>query len=483
MASSSSPTALVLTGATIIDAARDEPLHGQVLWIEGERIKAICAEADLPGDLVATRLDCHGRFVIPGLIDANTHLMGDIRLENLIRFEDRYETIILEAAQITLKGGLTTVFDTWGPRQALINARDAIAQGAAGSRIYCAGNILGLDGPISRDFYANADAVSAPLAERINATWVENSGPALSWMTASEVAREVDAYIDRGIDFVKYASSEHRWGDPSTFLLFSPRIQKAIVAATHARGLTAQAHATSVESLHAALEAGCDLIQHCNITGPTPIPDDTIELFVESGAGAVIFPLTQRRFDWVMDNCRLDAPYFQTSDLNVRRLMEAGAKLLLSTDSMMLAPEGRDDPLWSNFWTGHGEDNLGEFGRGHFVWMKAMEEKGQRAIDILRGATRNIAEAYGLGSELGTLEPGKLADMLVLDQDPLASSAHYRTIRHVIKGGRIIDVAALPEHPLQSLPLAAPTPAVEAYRRHRTIGRSSLPMCGCGPRH
>jgi hypothetical protein len=97
------------------------------------------------------QIDARGKYVIPGLTDANLHLFLNPDLETLIKYEDRYHEIVLEAAQIALKTGQTTVFDTWGPRAALVRARDLINSGKApGSRIYLAGNIIGFDAPLSR---------------------------------------------------------------------------------------------------------------------------------------------------------------------------------------------------------------------------------------------------------------------------------------------------------------------------------------------
>jgi imidazolonepropionase-like amidohydrolase len=356
--------------------------------------------------------------------------------------------------------------------------RDKINSGPLqGSRIFCAGNIIGLDGPFSPDFYAKSDVVSADLGERLNAMFVENSGPLLSWMPPNQVAQEIKAYIAKGIDFVKYASSEHRWGDPSSFLLFSPRVQAAIVEVAHHCGVSAQAHTTSCESLHAAVEAGCDLIQHCNITGPFPIEDDTLDQMAKRRTGAVIFPFTQKRFEWIMRNCKVDSRYFRTSDANVRGLMRAGARLLLATDAILFAPEVFTDPLWSNFWLAPGDDNLSEFGQGHFVWLKAMEEKGLPGMEILRSATINIAAAYKMDKDLGTLECGKLADLLILDKDPLLSADNYRSIHMIVKEGTVIDRETLPNQPIQTRPVVAPSSETLAYRAHRHIGRSGLPMC------
>mgnify|MGYP006189445301 CR=1 FL=1 len=103
---------------------------------------------------------------------------------------------------------------------------------------------------------------------------------------AQEVAKEVRTYIDRGIDFLKYGANEHGAQSLGAFLSFSERVQRAIVDEAHDAGITAQAHIMSVEGLHTAVAAGCDLITHCNITGPVEIPAETIELMVQdTGAG------------------------------------------------------------------------------------------------------------------------------------------------------------------------------------------------------
>src|SRR5258708_30904401 len=111
---------LLVSGATIVDGVEDHPIQGHSIWIENGRIKAIGQHGDLNIPTSVKVVDARGKHVIPGLMDANVHLLGDIRLENLVRYEHRYEELIAEAAQVALKNGLTTVFDTWGPRKPLI---------------------------------------------------------------------------------------------------------------------------------------------------------------------------------------------------------------------------------------------------------------------------------------------------------------------------------------------------------------------------
>jgi imidazolonepropionase-like amidohydrolase len=469
---------LAVVGATVIDSTRDTPIRNGTVVMAGDRIVSVGAGQEAPKE--ARVIDAKGKYVIPGLMNGNVHLMGGcLSAGNVLRYMDRYEDLIAEAAQIALKNGLTTVFDTLGVRKPLIAVRDRIAAGKlVGSRVFIAGWIVGLDGLFSLDFSPRAaEILSAALVERVNGECAENVGAALSWMSPEQVAAEVRKYTAKGIDFIKYASSEHRWGDPTTFLVFSPRVQKAIVDEAHRAGMTAQAHVSSGETVLAAVEAGWDLIQHCNTTGPFPISESTIELMVERKTGAVVFPFTKRRFDWIMKNCEIDRVYFKASDINCRNLIKAGARLMLANDGSVWGPELSTDPRRSKFWIAPGEDDLSTLDQGHFVWLKAMEEKGMPPMEMLRAATINIAAAYRMEKDLGSLEPGKFADLLILDADPLASSLNYRQINTVIKSGAVIDRDALPERPILSSPLAEPSPEVAEYRAHRNLGKSAFPMC------
>jgi len=470
---------ILISGATIIDAVSKAPIEGKSLWVEGERIKAIVSSDDSRAISPARTIDARGKYIIPGLMDANVHLLLDARMENLVRHWGRYEDLIVEAAQVALKGGLTTVFDTWGPRTPLMAVRDKINAGQlTGSRIFCAGNIIGLDGPFSPDFFAKAlEFASGAMAERINAIWAENVGSNLGWLTPEQVAEEVRTYIGKGIDFVKYASSEHRM-DPTAFLAFSPRVQKAMVAEAHRAGITAQSHTSSVEGLWAAIEAGCDIIQHCNISGPIAIPEATLQLLVERNTAAVVFAFTEVRCKLILEKGdKFTQNLFATQDTNLRNIMKAGATLLMAGDAGLIAPEMSSDPAMKNSWIAAGEDNLAELGQGHFAWLKAMEEKGLPAMEGLKAATRNIAVAYQKDKDLGTLEPGKIADMVILDKNPLQSAANYRSIHMVLKDGAVVDRAALPMNPLLTKPMEPPSDEVLAYRARRAAGASRYPCC------
>ena len=212
---------LAITGATVIDGTGKAPLSDGVVLITDGRIAAVGRSGDVAIPSAARRVEARGKYVIPGLMDANLHLMINIDVETLVKHEDRLHEIVLEAAQIALKTGQTTVFDTWGPRAALVKARDMINAGQApGSRIYLAGNIIGFDGPLSADFFGDAAShVSRAFSRRINETWEEGTGRKLLWMTPEEVRSVIREYARKQVDFLKYGASGHK---DMNFVTFSP---------------------------------------------------------------------------------------------------------------------------------------------------------------------------------------------------------------------------------------------------------------------
>src|SRR6476646_2286968 len=183
----------VLTGATVIDGTGKDAVKDAVIVIDGRKIVAVGPRASVKIPAGAREVNVAGKYIIPGLMDANVHLVLGSSIEFIVRYEGRYEELIEEAAQVALKNGVTTVFDSWGPLQPLINVRDRINRGdIVGSRTFIAGNIVGFSGPFGRDFNVAAETTATrPLVRRINRIWEENTGPDLLWNTPEQVHREI----------------------------------------------------------------------------------------------------------------------------------------------------------------------------------------------------------------------------------------------------------------------------------------------------
>lgn len=443
-----------IIGGVLIDGTGRAPIGDATVVVRDGRIAAAGPRASVTIPEGARRIDATGRFIIPGLMDANVHLVLGSSIEFIVRHEGRYEDLIEEAAQIALRNGLTTVFDSWGPTQPLLDVRERINKGEAeGSRLFVAGNIVGFSGPFGRDFNGRAESTaSKALVARINRVWEENVGPDLLWMTPEGVRDEVRKYIARGIDFLKYGASTHN----NLYLQFSPETQKLIVEECRRAGITCQTHTTNVMSLKHAIEAGNHLLQHCDVTGSVGIPDATIALMAAKQIPCAILPRTRERlrFELLQGADQRGPQLLDVMHHNELRLLQGGARLLLSTDAGVMDPDNvaqqKPDALRERSTT---------LGEGHFLWFKAMQEHGMRPMDAILSATRHIAEAYRKLDDFGTLEPGKRADLLVLDRDPLDDLNNLRSIVLVMKDGHVVDRDRLPRRPVLTAPREPRSPA------------------------
>ena len=449
---------LALTGATIVDSTGQPPISNGVVIVDAGRIVAIGRAGTVRIPAGATVRDLRGKYLIPGMLDANVHLMIDAEPALLAQYAGHYPDLILEAAQVELKNGVTTVFDTWGPAADLKVVRDAIDAGTAeGSRIYYGGNIIGMDGPMSTDMLGTGGA-SQQLADQVNLRWTGGMGRELQWLTAPEVRQRTDQYIaERHPDFIKYLASGHV---NEQFITFSPLQQRAIVDAAHDAHIRVIAHTTSVESLRLAVDAGVFLGVHCTATGPVPIPADIIAGMKEHGTVCGTEMRTQRALDYAAINDHRPGRGPKTNAAvvaNTANVLKAGITVALATDGGLFAASSYKPgaPLHEMLTS---PDYDCDLRTGEFLWFQAAAERGWTPQQMLQAATRNVAIAYGVIGDLGTLERGKRADIVVLDADPLAGPITYKAITAVMKDGKFVDRARLPVKPIYTAGGAASAP-------------------------
>jgi imidazolonepropionase-like amidohydrolase len=450
------------TGATIIDGNGGKPIANGVILIDGTKIRAVGPAARVSIPSGAERIDVSGKFIVPGLMDANVHLVpwpSWTYIEFLARYENNFPAITAEAAQVALKHGFTTVFDSMGPAPPEMVVRDRINRGELeGARIFVAGDIVGF-----RAVFTTPESIasaSKAFQARINAQFEMNGGPDLAWMTPEQVHDEMVKYVARGVDFVKYGATGD---DPplnsavgqEAVLRFTPAQQRAMVEAVHAAGKIIQTHQTSAEALRIVVESGVDMAQHCAHTGRSRIAEATIQLMIQRkfSCGTQWGLLTDKQLQQVReqsfpgsdkDNGKPDIDYGVE---NAVRLIKAGVPELVSTDAGTIDPDVAKD-----FGPDGGPGGLGGhaslIGEAEFIDMQAMQQRGMTPMMILQAATRNIAAAYHKLDAFGTLEAGKLADLIVVDADPLADIQNLRKLSMVVKEGRTIDVGALPRNPV-----------------------------------
>jgi imidazolonepropionase-like amidohydrolase len=455
---------LIVTNVTLIDGTGAAPQPHMDVRIDGGHFVDIARTASktVAGDV---KVDGTGKFLVPGFFDNNAHLTvygQPARRDTSAKYGDRNEELALEFAQRTLKAGVTTLVDSYGVLPPSIVVRDRIDRGeAVGSRLLLAGNILGWGGPFSITFSLTKDADLSLFEEKWNDLLAQGMGEELADLTPAELRLAMDGYLDKGVDVIKYGGTSH-FMRPS-LIGFSPRQQAVIVAEAHKRGKPVQTHATSSEGLRLAVEAGIDLIQHPEMMS-RDLPDDLIQLIVSKrtfcGMRANLITGEAWRHHQVlraeaeariakMPPATTSAEHWRRMDMlqetfdiqrrNAVRLIAAGCRVTPATDSFLGdAPEFRRVVKTEEL----------EPGSGTVLAIEGLVELGMSPMQAIVAATANGAGAAFRSQDLGTIEKGKVADLVLLEADPLADIHNIEKISAVVAQGRVVDLGGLPQHPI-----------------------------------
>ena len=473
-----------IVGATLIDGNGGAPMADATVVVEGGRITAVGPRAEVSVPPGAQVIDGAGKFITPGFVDTNVHISlygggNKDRKESSVFYRMMGPELTLEAAQMHLKFGVTHLRDSYGALPELQQVRAAIASGeAVGPRLQVAGNIVGWGGPYSITFALIPEDDLSLYEEQFSDHIAQGAGEDLMDLYPEELRTRIREYLDKGVDFLKYGGTSH-WSFP-TLIGFSPEAQRVIVEETHARGLIAETHSTNPEGLRLSVEAGIDLIQHPEVLASREISDALVQQIVDRGIVCSMLVntftgpawenhLTNRKAaeerlsreaegaqarEWgrlrrpverekttyqIRREQRAVGHGNEVRRLNAKKLIDGGCITSLGTDNYAgVAPEyGRTPkPIWQ------------EPGIGTLLAIEGLVEMGMTPGDAIVAGTRNGAIASGALDEFGTIEVGKLADLLVLDADPLADITNIRKQSVVMAAGRIIDVDALPTEPV-----------------------------------
>ncbi|MDH3734892.1 MAG: amidohydrolase family protein, partial [Gemmatimonadota bacterium] len=344
-----------------------------------------------------------------------------------------------------------------------------------GPRLQVAGNIVGWGGPYSITFALISENDLSLYEQQFSDRVAQGTGEELMDMYPEELRVAINEYLDKGVDFLKYGGTSH-WSFP-TLIGFSPEAQRVIVDETHRRGLFAETHSTNPEGLRLSVEAGIDLIQHPEVLAGRPMSDELVEQIRERGiicsmlVNTITGPAWKKHLD---DKAAAEARLAGAGDtdewgrlrrpverkkttfelrrernelgtgtemrrFNAEKLIAGGCIVTLGTDNYAgVAPEfaRSPKPIWQ------------EPGIGTLLAIEGLVELGMTPGEAIVAATRNGAMAAQGLDDFGTIEPGKLADLLLLDADPLSDISNVRSQSLVMKEGRVIDVSLLPTRPV-----------------------------------
>ncbi len=412
---------LALVDVRIFDAAGRPPIENGIIIIEGSKIADVGTrgEVSIPED--AEISECRGLTAIPGLIDAHLHLLGlksgDLVKEPMITPLGLFFARAVRELEALINAGFTTIVDA-GSLVAL-HLKYAVAEGTIiGPRIVAAGY------PLSQTF-GHGDAHYLPV-EWVDARTTKKLTPLMSLICdgVNECRKAARYALREGSDFIKVMASGGILSekDRPEYRQFTIEELRAIVDEARAAGKFVHAHAQGKIGIVNAIQAGVKVIAHAVFLDEEAailakdhdvivVPTLSIaQKLIEVGPDAGI-P------EWGLRKIR---EVYETHIENIRRAYRLGVKLVTGTDFL-------GGPFR------HGENALE---------LKLFVEKlGMSPAEAIESATRIAAEAAGLSHAVGTLEPNKLADIVLVRDNPLDNIdvlLDSNNIVIVIREGRIV---------------------------------------------
>ncbi|MCH9695945.1 MAG: amidohydrolase family protein [Gammaproteobacteria bacterium] len=387
------------------------PRSMQTIVVQNGEITAVqsgYASADeFDGDVVI--VDLKNKFVLPGLMDMHVHLQGELGPNNdrdALKMSDQLMQMrSIHYAMNTLLAGFTTVRDVGSSEQEMYAMRDAIEMGwIDGPRIIAAGGI-GITGG-----HADISGVSPELMEMFTDVNVCD-GP----YDCRRAARNTIKY---GADWIKITSTGGVMTERATGTgqqMEADELKEVVLAAAR-MGRKVASHAHAEEGIIAALEAGVASIEHGSYTGPR-----AIKLFKETGAYLVPTLLAGKTVATLALEADFMAPEVKNKAIRVGNDMagsfekahKAGVNIAYGTDSG-ISPHGTN-----------AEEAI------------LMVDAGMSEMDVLISATINAADLIDMSDSIGTIEAGKLADIIAVGSSPLENIDELLDVDFVMKGGKV----------------------------------------------
>lgn len=439
-AASGAPT-LALVGGRLVDGYGGPPVENAVVLIAGNRITTVGQVGVTPVPEGIQVLDVNGMTILPGLWESHGHLFhigeGDPS-EFPEKFADRAEEVMAAVAKTSLMSGITSFRDTGGPLEPQLRLRAAIDEGRLpGPRLYLAGPILRQGKPQR----SAGDCSSASCV-----------GPFVS--NAREAERAVRQLVDGGVDQIK------------VYGFWDLELLQAVTAAAHAAGVGVDADVRHVSAYITAVKAGVDRLHHVFLADPlADYSDEDMRLMVRGfkpGAvgpmanilrGPYMIPTVQMReayvrvlnFPELLEHPRLREQFPENVHRHLQKSWENPSSVPWGLGAEQRVPIAKEK--LRRFIAAGGREQIvaGTDAGSPFNLhspltreIRNLHEAGLTAMEAIQSATLRAAQMQGVEAELGTVSPGKLADIVVVDGNPLADmSLMEHGIMIVIKDGEI----------------------------------------------
>jgi imidazolonepropionase-like amidohydrolase len=379
--------ALVITNGMVIDGTGADPIPDGIVVIRENRIMAVGRAADFSVPPQTNVIDAEGGTIMPGIINAHVHAVA-----------------APAGRSVFLHRGVTSVCDMGYPLSTIPFFEEDHSPLGLAARGFRAGPIITAPGG-----YQSRSPLSYEVA------------------TPEEARAAVADLLDRGVDYIKIALEPGNPQDPWPTLELEE--VQAIVEEAHARGVLVRAHATGPGTLGIALQAGVDVIEH----GTVPPFQPALARHLLENRSAIL----------------------SEYEIQLARMVDQGVAMVPTLDAGLGRWYERPDLTEEQkVWTDFVLEIVGRFHtlggvvalgndypiRGERMPMREMElllAAGLSPMQVIEAGTRHAAQVCGHGDELGTLEPGKLADVIVVDGDPLTEIEAMNRVIAVIRDGQV----------------------------------------------
>ncbi|MGD2131053.1 MAG: amidohydrolase family protein [Lysobacterales bacterium] len=387
----------------LLDPVSGKVTRDAVISVQGERISGVGGkETVIPEG--AEVVDLSNAFVLPGVMDMHTHLMGFVDPGYFNQyFVSPHRAVIggVVHAKETLMAGFTTVRNVGAADYQDVALRDSINDGEVpGPRMAVSGPALGMTGghcdnsSLNHTFNERADGVA--------------DGP---WAVRQMVRKN----IKYGADLIKFCATGGVFskGDAVGSTQYTLEEMKAIVDEAHMHGRKVAAHAHGTEGIERAIEAGVDSVEHCSF-----LDDEAIRMAKKNGTWLSMdiynteYTLSEGAANGVpQENLDKEREVGTRQRESFSMAVKAGAKMVFGSDAGVY-PHG---------------DNGKQFAR--------MVQFGMTPLQAIQAATVNSAELLGWQDRVGRIEPGYYADLIAVDGDPLEDISELEDVDFVMKGG------------------------------------------------
>lgn len=444
---------ILIQNVNLIDVQNGRVLSDRHILIEGEKISRVTDQTIADIDDATTLIDGTDKYLMPGMIDAHIHFFqtgGLYTRPDAIDLRDRRpyeeevafaESIIPDNFRRYLRSGVTTIIDVGGP---FFNfkVRDSIAAA------HLSPNVL-VTGPLFSSYQPAALTTDDP--------------PIIKVSTLEEVDALFEKILPHQPDFFKvwYIVNQALPAE-QTYPLIEHLSKRA-----QAEGLKLSVHATQLETARLAVQAGADILVHSIETAV--IPDELIQ---EMKANEVTYIPTLivgknygktflSQLDLHPQDLRWANPHAYGSLMDLKGLTDeelpGGVKRLRQNADNYWASNARKDSIMAlnlsrlvragvNVAAGTDAGNIGTLHASSYIQeLEAMQQAGMTNAQILKAATINPARGFGKENLLGTVEVGKMADLLLLTENPLENIAGLNSIARIFKSGQTLEPETLVE--------------------------------------